>query len=447
MKNLLTLTLLLVLSSGSSIAQTYSKRLALVVGNSNYVNSGALPNPVNDARAVAKELKNLGFEVITLENASQAQFKQAINSFGQKLRAFEVGLFYYAGHGIQHKGVNYMIPVEAELKAEEQIEYDCVSADRVLAYMEGASSKVNIIIMDACRNNPFERSWARSVDGSGLAMMNAPTGTLIAYATSPGKVASDGTGTNGLYTSALLKYMRDPSLNIEQVFKKVRTEVSEKSYGAQVPWETTSLTGNDFYFPLSTKPVQVANTTTQQNTGGYDAQNSRNSTQTQSSTPAGWYFANYPKFGYSIKFPKKPTDQTQVINSAIGDLTMDMAMLETPAGDADPNAVYMVNHTLFPADAVHSDNKEMLPTLYRNSIDGAASNVNGVLTSEKTITLDSKYEGREVTIDFQEGTYIITMRIFLVRNVMYLTQVITAADKTGNKELTQFMDSFHLINP
>jgi tetratricopeptide (TPR) repeat protein len=147
-----------------------------------------------------------------------------------------------------------MIPTEADLQAQEQIEFDCVAADRVLAYMESAATKVNIIIMDACRNNPFERSWHRSVEGNGLAMMNAPTGSLIAYATAPGRVASDGETANGLYTSALLKYMRDPGLNIEQIFKRVRTEVSERSMGAQIPWETTSLTGNDFYFLQGEKP-------------------------------------------------------------------------------------------------------------------------------------------------------------------------------------------------
>jgi tetratricopeptide (TPR) repeat protein len=144
-----------------------------------------------------------------------------------------------------------MIPIEADLQAEEQVEFDCVAADRVLAFMEAASTKVNMIIMDACRNNPFERSWHRSANGNGLAMMDAPTGTIIAYATAPGRVASDGESANGLYTSALLKYMKDPGLNVEQVFKRVRTEVTEKSSGAQVPWETTSLTGEDFFLKTS----------------------------------------------------------------------------------------------------------------------------------------------------------------------------------------------------
>ncbi|HMQ00149.1 MAG TPA: tetratricopeptide repeat protein [Cyclobacteriaceae bacterium] len=238
--------------------QTEQKRLALVIGNSAYQHGGELKNPTNDARAIAKSLQSAGFEVLLHENITQNQMKKSINDFGVKLKGHDVGLFYYAGHGIQHKGSNYMIPIEADLQAAEQVEFDCVSADRVLAFMEAASTKVNILIMDACRNNPFERSWNRSGQGSGLAMMNAPTGTLIAYATAPGRVASDGEGSNGLYTSVLLKYLKESSLNIEQVFKRVRTEVTEKSFGAQVPWETTSLTGGDFYFV--NKPAAITNT-------------------------------------------------------------------------------------------------------------------------------------------------------------------------------------------
>src|SRR5579859_7884780 len=227
--------------------QAGQKRLALVIGNSQYQFTTPLKNPVNDARAVASSLQSLGFEVLEHENVTQGQMKQAINAFGEKLKGYDVGLFYYAGHGVQSQGVNYMIPIEAELKNEEQIEFDCVAADRVLAFMETAATKVNLIVLDACRNNPFGRSWQRSAGGGGLAMMDAPKGSLIAYATSPGHTASDGESTNGLYTSALLKFMRNPSLTIEQVFKQVRNEVSDKSGGSQIPWETTSLTGEDFY--------------------------------------------------------------------------------------------------------------------------------------------------------------------------------------------------------
>lgn len=229
---------------------TYQKKLALIIGNSAYQHGSALKNPVNDARAMSSTLKNLGFEVMYYDNVSQKEMKKAIDAFGQRLKTYEVGLFYYAGHGIQYKGRNYMIPVEANLQSEQQLEYDCIAADRVLAYMDYAESKVNIIVLDACRNNPFERSWSRSANGNGLAFMNAPSGSLIAYATSPGTTASDGTGSNGLYTASLLKHMNTPGLTIEQMFKRVRGEVEEKSNGKQTPWESTSLKG-EFYFTPS----------------------------------------------------------------------------------------------------------------------------------------------------------------------------------------------------
>src|ERR1041385_2407984 len=252
MKKLFLISLIALIATDGS-AQTNQKRLALVIGNAHYQFTGALKNPVNDARAIASSLRNLGFEVMESEDVNQAQMKQAINAFGVKLKDYDVGLFYYAGHGVQAKGVNYMVPVEADLKAEEQIEFDCVAADRVLAFMDAASAKVNLIVLDACRNNPFARSWQRSAGGGGLAMMDAPKGSLIAYATSPGRTASDGETSNGLYTSALLKFMRNPSLTIEQVFKQVRNEVSDKSGGAQIPWEVTSLTGEDFYLSKGVK--------------------------------------------------------------------------------------------------------------------------------------------------------------------------------------------------
>lgn len=224
-------------------SNSYKKKLALVVGNSNYPNGGTLRNPVNDARAMEQSLKGLGFEVIEIENASLDQMKKAIDGFGRKLTEYEVGLFYYAGHGIQYSGSNYLIPVDADLKEEHQIEFDCLSTDRILRFMETANSKVNIIILDACRNNPFERSWHRSANGRGLAFMNAPTGTLIAYATSPGSTADDGNRQNGLYTESLLRNMTLPNLSIEQLFKRVRIEVEENSDHRQVPWESTSLKG------------------------------------------------------------------------------------------------------------------------------------------------------------------------------------------------------------
>lgn len=223
------------------------KRLALVIGNSNYQFGGTLRNPINDARAMKAALQNLGFKVLSCENCTQNEMKRKIDDFGIELKNYDVGLFFYAGHGVQVKGDNYLIPIDSKLEEERDVEYNCVMAGRVLAKMESAKSKINLIILDACRDNPFERSWSRSVSSTGLAFMNAPSGSLIAYATAPGNTASDGSGQNGLYTSAILQYLNQSDLQIEDLFKKVRQKVIQESGGKQTPWESTSLT-KDFYF-------------------------------------------------------------------------------------------------------------------------------------------------------------------------------------------------------
>jgi hypothetical protein len=222
------------------------KRMALLIGNADYT-FGSLSNPVNDVRAMEEILSKVGFEVMKYENLTQKDLKKAIDNFGTRLSGYDVGLFYYAGHGIQANGFNYLIPVDAKLTSYEDIDYDCVQADRILGKMEYAATKVNIIILDACRNNPFERQWTRSTSGKGLAFMDAPSGSMIAYATSPGRTAADGSGKNGLYTSMLLKYIQQKGLQIEEVFKNVRREVESQSGGSQIPWESTSLKGQ-FYF-------------------------------------------------------------------------------------------------------------------------------------------------------------------------------------------------------
>ena len=230
------------------------KRIALVIGNNNYEYATPLQNPVNDADAIAKNLKALGFEVLHFTNLDQKGMKQAIDVFGEKIKNYEVSLFYYSGHGIQLNGYNYLIPVDANLGTEEDAEYDCVDAGRILSKMELSGTKTNIIILDACRNNPFVKSWSRSFKKTGLAFMDAPTGSLIAYSTSPGNIASDGNGKNGLYTSYLLNSMVNPELNILQVFQNVRKNVREASNGKQVPWESTSLE-NDFFFNQTGKVI------------------------------------------------------------------------------------------------------------------------------------------------------------------------------------------------
>lgn len=246
-------SLILLVCTLSLFGQTHSKskdldqkRVALVIGNGNYVNS-ILANPENDARAIKSILEQLGFVVLEYENLNQTQLKKAIDEFGTKLKGYDVGLFYYAGHGIQAKGINYLVPVDANLTSEAQVEYDCVQAERVLALMEESGAKVKIVILDACRNNPFERSWTRAVSGRGLAQMMAPSGTLIAYSTAPNKTASDGSGNNSIYTASLLQNIAQENISIMQMFQNTRFIVAQKSANEQIPWESTSLIG-DFYF-------------------------------------------------------------------------------------------------------------------------------------------------------------------------------------------------------
>jgi hypothetical protein len=268
-------------AQSNSNSTTVEKRLALVIGNGKYLNSSELANPVNDARAMRDALQSVGFEVMEYEDLNQNQIKKAMVDFGAKLKQYSVGLFYYAGHGIQSKGSNYLIPVDANIKSEEEIDIYCVEADDILGLLENAGTKMNIIILDACRNNPFGRSWSRSLEGSGLALMNAPAGSLIAYSTSPGRTASDGGGSNGLYTEALLANIKTPNISILQMFMRVRRTVSEKSSKSQIPWESISLT-DDFYFVNNT-----AVATTQINIPG-DQNNSINNSTSRTNETATW---------------------------------------------------------------------------------------------------------------------------------------------------------------
>jgi hypothetical protein len=231
------------------------QRIALVIGNGQYTNS-PLTNPVNDARAIAKALTNAGFKVVEKENLGQKDFQIALRNFGDTLKQGGVGLFYYAGHGMQVKGRNFLIPVDARIEREDEVAYNSIDANQVLDKMESANNRLNIVILDACRNNPFARSFR---SGSvGLAQMDAPVGTLIAFATAPGSVASDGPDQNGLYTKYLLESMVQPGMKIEDVFKKVRVGVRHDSDGKQIPWESTSLEGDFVFIPQPPAPAAVA---------------------------------------------------------------------------------------------------------------------------------------------------------------------------------------------
>ena len=224
-----------------------ARRVALVIGNSNYTH-GPLLNPVNDARAMAKVLQAAGFTVILKTDASQPEFLSALRDFGNRLKeagAGTAGLFYFAGHGMQVKGRNFLIPLGANIEHEDELAYQALDAQAVMDKMESAGNGTNIVILDACRDNPFVRSFRSGRQG--LAQMDAPVGTLVAFSTAPGSVASDGKGANGLYTSHLLRAIQQPGQKVEDVFKQVRFAVLRDSARKQVPWEASSLVG-DFYF-------------------------------------------------------------------------------------------------------------------------------------------------------------------------------------------------------
>lgn len=224
-------------------------RLALVIGNSKYP-SVPLKNPVNDAVAIAQELQRSGFDVMLFTDVGEKDMKIAIRDFGNRLKEKKgVGLFYYAGHGLQIDGRNYILPVDADVQKIQDVEFESVDLSRILVEMEYAENEMNIVILDACRDNPYKEQFkATGRSAVGLASINsAPPNSLIAFSTAPGATAYDGDGANGLYTQEFLKALQTEGLKIEEVFKKVRSQVRLQSDGEQIPWETSSIE-NDFYF-------------------------------------------------------------------------------------------------------------------------------------------------------------------------------------------------------
>ncbi len=225
-----------------------------MIGNGAYADS-PLKNPVNDARAMATSLRELGFEVIVRENANLQQMDDAVREFGRRLERAHAGLFYYAGHGMQIKGRNFLIPVGANFQHEDEVAYRSLDAGQVLDKMDSAKTQVNLMILDACRNNPFHAVFRSKRQG--LAEMEAPAGTLIAFATAPGSVALDGEGSNGVYTKHLLLQMKQPGQPVEQAFKRVRIGVVEETRQRQIPWESSSLR-DDFQFRPAQAPAPAS---------------------------------------------------------------------------------------------------------------------------------------------------------------------------------------------
>ena len=235
---------------------TDQPRYALVIGNSDYDEVGKLKNPINDAEDMGKALRDLDFDVRVVKDASLEAMEDALNDFYLKLRKGGIGLFFFAGHGVQVGGENYLIPVDASLARREDVRYETLPVGKVLSAMEDARNDANFIILDACRHNPFGRRWRSFTRG--LAPQQGIEGSIIAYATAPGDFADDGDGRNGTYTSHLLKHIKTPNISVEEMFKRVRQGVAQETRKDQIPWESSSLIGN-FSFNPSTPNTSLPN--------------------------------------------------------------------------------------------------------------------------------------------------------------------------------------------
>lgn len=239
--------------SASGVAHA-EKRVALVVGNSGYVNVPRLTNPVNDARLIADTLRALGFTLVgggAQLDLSKSSFEEALQKFSNELTGADVALFYYAGHGVQVRNTNYLVPIGANPIREGDVDLQMLDSNVVLRQMESAGTKLNLVILDACRNNPFGGRGLRASD-SGLAQMHAPEGTLISFATQPNSVALDGSDGNSPYTKALAQTLRKPGLDIFRTFNEVGLAVAAATRGNQQPWVSASPIKGEFYFAGAT---------------------------------------------------------------------------------------------------------------------------------------------------------------------------------------------------
>ena len=250
--------LLVFLSLCLVLGPATASRVALVIGNGAYTDTSALPNASNDGRAMAERLRGLGFEVFEGIDQNRGQMQSLIAHFSRALRDAEVGLFFYAGHGMQVEGENHLVPVNAVIKDDADLPFQTIPVDIILRQMERAVP-TRLVFLDACRDNPLARSLARSLGGTsrsvsvdqGLAQMQAGIGTLIAYATEPDAVALDGEGSNSPFTTALLKHLDTPGLEVRTLLTRVRQDVLNATDNKQVPWDHSSLTGEFYFLPQS----------------------------------------------------------------------------------------------------------------------------------------------------------------------------------------------------
>ena len=235
----------------SSSHASGERRVALVVGNGSYKAVSPLRNPIKDANLMRRTLKGAGFEVTMVLDAGDKALRKAVIDFGLRLEDADVGLFYYAGHGIQLDGANYLVPIDAKLARRDYLEIEALNVNNVLKRMGAAGNRLNIVVLDACRNNPFP-AFSRAPT-RGLAVTRAPSGTYIAYATRPGDVAVDGQGANSPFTAALARALPTRGASLEQVFKQVRAEVRRRTGGEQIPWTSSSIEGEFFFHKAKPK--------------------------------------------------------------------------------------------------------------------------------------------------------------------------------------------------
>jgi len=234
---------------GVTLTEVTEERLAIVIGNAAYRLFTSLDNPVNDARLMSGQLEKAGFKVFRYENLDRNSLFNALRAFGDRLNDRTIAVFYYAGHALQLRDRNFLMPIEADIRNEDEIEHAGVDVSFMLARMSSAHSRINIVILDACRNNPFA---GKTRPARGLAQMDAPVGTYLAFATAPGKLSedsADANSQNSLYTSQLAKHLLTPGLPVETLFKRVRDAVVRGTNGAQVPWENSSLLGEFAFVP------------------------------------------------------------------------------------------------------------------------------------------------------------------------------------------------------
>lgn len=269
LSGVLHLAVLVVLAAvlGEARAEAQNRRLALVIGNAAYEHAGALANPRNDAQDVKAALERHGFDVVLGLDLSKQALDAKLKEYARKLADADAAVFFYAGHGLQVSGQNYLVPIDARLESERDLDFEAVKVDFILRQMElDRETKTNIVFLDACRNNPLARNLARAMGtraaslGQGLAQVQGGVGTFVAFSTQPGNVALDGTGRNSPFAAALAKRLAEPGRSLNGVMIEVRKDVLAATGGKQVPWDHSALTG-EFYFDRSvTGPAPAAGT-------------------------------------------------------------------------------------------------------------------------------------------------------------------------------------------